>query len=261
MADHIWIGEVQDDKVVILQASHHFKRQIRRAHLRLFVIRRHLLRADREIVIFASKRDFDTSVKEKGDVRIFLCLCSAKLLQARSGNHFAENVRHRLRPENHAAALGGVSRVVFRQRVVADFRRHFAVEAVEVFVEKRDGKLARAVGPEVEPQDHIAIAHTLFVRVTENHWQEKFIAARFLDIGGLNGIGWRNLFLRAFAEHNRVPRELVSLPALVAIHRVVATDDRGDLRAARFEFGFELFQITHAACGRSVASVGDRVNH
>ena len=65
--------------------------------------------------------------------------------------------------------------------------------------------------------------------------------------------------LVAAAEHDGVPRELVALPALVAIHGKVAADDGGDLGHAAGLAGDE-GEVIRAAGRRGVAAIGDGVD-
>ncbi len=55
-------------------------------------------------------------------------------------------------------------------------------------------------------------------------------------------------------EHERVERPLRALPALVAVHRVVAADDRRD------PVGGQLGEIVERRVRRDVAAVGERVD-
>src|SRR5437588_3032537 len=103
------------------------------------------------------------------------------------------------------------------------------------------------------------MANALLIRVCKNErWHELVGLAKF--ILSIQGIGRRRFADFATAENNRVPSLFRSVPATVAIHREVTTDDRYDLRAALLQLILANLQIVCATGRRSVATVGESVN-
>ena len=101
VADHVGIGEVQNDHVVFagVDRLHRLGGQLRRRHLRLQVVGRDLGRRHHDAV-FARVRFLAAAVEEISDVRIFLGLGHAQLRAAGVGHDLAEDVRKALRRED-----------------------------------------------------------------------------------------------------------------------------------------------------------------
>ena len=249
VAYHVRVGEVQDDQIIVLKTAHHLETEVRRAHLRLFVVGRDFLRTNGEVAVFTFERGLDTTVEEESDVWILFRLRRAELLQTGVGHDFPEDVPEALRSEYHSRPEIVVGRVVFCQGVVGSLGCHFAIETVEVSLQERVTKLAGAVSPEVEPENDVPIIDALLIGVIEDHRLHELITTRIAGVGGLHSGARRIAAHFATTEDNGIPRELVALPALVAVHGVVAADDGGDLRAAGHEILFKLRQIGSATSG------------
>jgi hypothetical protein len=95
----------------------------------------------------------------------------------------------------------------------------------------------------------------------EDHGLHELIATRVARIGSLHGGAGRIAADFAAAKHDGIPGELVALPALVAVHGVVAADDRGDFRTAGLQIFFQLGHVGGTAGGRCVAAISDGVDH
>ena len=210
-----------------VEPAQDFVRHLHRAHLRLQIVGRDLGRRN-DLAILARHRFLDPAVKEISDVRIFLRLGDAQLLLARRAHHIAENVLERLRPENDRAIVG---RVILGQGDVMHARPDFPVEAVEILEKKSLRELPGAIGPEVEEDDGIAVVDALFVRLGKDQRRHELVRLALCVMPADRG---RRRVRADFAapEHDRVPGELRPVPAPVAIHREIATDDGHDPRPA-----------------------------
>ena len=134
--------------------------------------------------------------------------------------------------------------------------RHFTVKAVKPGIQEGIAHLAGAVRTEVEEKHHVIVAHALFVAVGKNAGLQEFIrlalgVALFHIFGGGTGA------LFAAAQHDGVPCQLVAVPALVAVHRIEAADNRGDFRAVRLDGFFQLAHESGPAGGGTVTAVRD----
>ena len=78
VADHVGVGKVEDDQVVISHPRTHFIGDFAGAHLRLEIVRCHLRGRD-DLSIFIGKGALDAAVKEISDVWIFFCLGDPEL--------------------------------------------------------------------------------------------------------------------------------------------------------------------------------------
>jgi len=94
MADHVGVGIVQYDQVIFTRSDRiqGFMRKLRSRHLRLKVVGCNLGRRDHDTVL-ARIGIFPATIKEVGDVRIFLRLSHTQLREACRSHHFPQNVQ------------------------------------------------------------------------------------------------------------------------------------------------------------------------
>ena len=167
-----------------------------------------------------------------------------------------EQVLHRLRREHHRRVEG---RVVLGHLQVADLREIGAREALEVGVQHDLAELPRAVAAEVEEENAVAVGdeRPRFLHADERGHELVGFLLRVLALHrGHDVVG-----VGPLAEENQLPRELDALPAVVAVHRVVAADDRRDFARADFlQLGLKLGQVMLAAGRRGVAAIEERVD-
>ena len=128
-------------------------------------------------------------------------------------------------------------------------REILALEAVERGVDERARDLAGAVGAVVEEDDRIVVGDHA-VLVADDRLDEFVRHAVFVAL--LNGVD-RVGILHALAVNERVVSVLQAVPALVAIHRVVAAHDGRDLADA------ELTALFHGLCNKVAAGGRGRV--
>ncbi len=131
-----------------------------------------------------------------------------------------------------------------------------------LFAKSRFGQgpddLAHAVGAEVEAQD--AVSGTDARLPADQRGLDELVGlAALVSVAYclLTTGGW-NRSRPPATVHEHVVGALRSLPALVAVHRPVAADDRADAHSSgRVELG----QVVHAGMRQRVAPVGEGVQH
>ena len=129
MADHVGIGKVEDDQVVIRHAREQFFSHFDGAHLRFQIVRRHFGRRH-EPPVFAWKWFLDSAIKKVSDMRVFFGLCNAQLPFSGGAHHFAQNIFEFFGRKNER---GRIANIVLRERDEMHLRPYFAVEPIEIF--------------------------------------------------------------------------------------------------------------------------------
>ena len=211
------------------------------------------------------KRFFDAAVEEIRDMRVFLGLGAAEIFQVLLGEDLRQDVRNFFRRDHVAQPRPGL--VVLRHGDIAEICRPLRIGK---FLETRLGDgarhLARAVGAEIEENHGVVIANRSNRRGRRcgarcNHDRiDEFIGdATFVAAAdGLDRIGG---FHRGIAVNHGAIGALDALPAVVAIHRVVAAGERCDAPAANLaDFLLQLLDVFDAAVRRSVATVHEAVD-
>ena len=190
-------------------------------------------------------------------MRVFFRLGDAQLREAEAGQVFAERVLHRLRRIGDGR-IGDQVLFVFGERDErGQLERTRPREAGEVAIDEGVSQLARAVGAEIHEHDGIAGLHLPVAR----------------DDGGLDGFvvlaarigrierGDRAVEERRVAFGDGLEGKLHAIPALVAVHRVVAAAERGDEGAGHIRaFGLESFERGARAARRRVAAIEEGVH-
>ena len=232
MADHVAVGVVADDGVVLsgLDRRDELVGNLRCAHLRLEVVGGHVGRRH-ENAVFARIDVLDSAVEEVRDVRVFLGFGDAQLLSSQARNVFAKAVADRLRRERDGK-LREFLAIGREAHVSPELRHPGAGERAEGGVGQRTRDLARAVGAEVHEHDDITVGHRRVpsVAIRDCRGLDEFVifAAR---VGGVQcGLRRGGRIGRATVDQQIVGRR-DAVPALVAVHRVIAPDDRRHARA------------------------------
>src|SRR6266481_975655 len=171
VADHVGIGEVEDDQIVFRHAREHFVGDLKRAHLWFQVVGSNFWRGN-QFAIFARKRFLDSAIKKVSHVRVFLCLRDAQLRFAGSADHLSQDLAKLLLRKNERRTKADV---VLREADKMDLRPDLAVEAIEIFQQKRLRQLSRPISTKVEKQNGVAIAHALLVRLEENQRRHELV--------------------------------------------------------------------------------------
>ena len=183
---------------------------------------------------------------------ILLGLGNAQLRFALFCQIFAHHVCKHLRTERHLHVrhCGVVLRkahVIQRKTAVA------ALEARKTVVYKGARNLPRAVGTEVE--EHNAVPGRYAAALTRDGRHDKFIRYA-LGVAVRHHLCGRAV--HALAVHHRGVGLLHALPAVIAVHRVVAARDRGNsANADLVHFGLQFLDKALAGIGRHIAAVHD----
>src|SRR5512138_1811711 len=140
---------------------------------------------------------------------------------------------------------------------------HRALESVEAVEHDRAGQLARAVRAEVEEDDRITVtedANRLPLRIDDDARLDELVG----DVRGVRSFDqvFRRLRFRVcLALSDRVVGALGAIPALVAVHGVVAATHRADPSDARLGEGLlELADVTRPSGRGSITPVRDDVH-
>ena len=256
VAHHVAVGKVQDDDVVFaaLDAPHALVGHEVGAHFGLQVVGCHLGAGD-EGPVLALEGRLDAAVEEEGHVGVFFGLGDAQLGEALFGQILAHDMGEGLGLEGHlhvghGDVVLGEADVVHRQAAQA------ALKAGEGVVDKGAGDLPRAVGAEVE-EDH-GVARRNPAALAGDGGDHELV-------GHAGGIAFFHDLHRAALVALAVYEGGVGLfhpvPAVVAVHGVVAAGDGGDFAHAQLgELLLELLDVALAGIGRDVAAVHDGVH-
>ena len=256
MPDHVGVGVVEHDQVVLAGADRRdgLCGQFGRRHFGLQVIGRDLGRRHHDAVL-AVVRLLAAAVEKIRHVRILLGLRHAELRAAGGGNHLAEDVRKGLRRQDGSHQLVefvGVLRHADRAGETNDARTR---EAGEIRIEHRAQNLPRAIGAEVEAQHAVAVPHAAII--ADHRRQDELVELLFRI--SVRDRGLRIGKARRVGVDNGVIRLLDALPALVAVHAVIAADHCGDAHRRR-QRGDEPLEIVAGGLWRRIAPVGQSVN-
>ena len=131
-----------------------------------------------------------------------------------------------------------------------------ARKSVEVGLEQRAKDLAHPVGAEVETQDAVAVPHPLIVA---DRGRDDELVERVVRVGVAHGVD-RSGEMRAVGVHQGVVGLGHAVPALVAVHGVVAAADGDDPHADRQRIR-QPRNIVRAGLRRRVPPVGKGVHH
>ena len=190
-------------------------------------------------------------------MRVFFGFGNAQLGQAVIGNDLSENVMQRFGAEH------GFHETVMVNRVFGHTDRHgesylfLALKAAEFLIGQSIKNFTGAVGAEVGHQNSIAVGATLIIA---NH------AGNDEFVGNTGLIRSFNRFLNrgiAFAgsRNNVVVSGFDAVPALVAIHGVKASGQRGNTNIFHlFDRIFKIGQKTFGRRRRRVAAIQESVN-
>ena len=130
-------------------------------------------------------------------------------------------------------------------------------------MDERASDLPRSIGSEVEENKGVTIldlTHRLAIGV-HDHGRLDELVTLVRCVAGLDRLRGAPRLL-TFAEHVRFVRALGALPAVVAVHGVIAANYRPDPTDSNSrDLLFQLLQICGSAARWGVASVHNRVHH
>ena len=253
VADHVGIGEVQNDHVVFAGADRldRLGGEFGRRHLGLQVVGRDLGRRHHDAVL-ALVGLLAAAVEEVGDVRIFFRFGHAQLRAAGVGHHLAEDVREALRRKDRLHQPVEIVAVLCHAGRRGEFDFALAREAGEIRIEHGAEDFAYPVGAEVEAQQAVAV---LDPAIAADHRRHDELVELLFCVGIIDG-RLRVWKARALGFDDGVVGFGDALPALVAVHRVIAPDHGGDRNGLR-QRGGEPFQVVAGRLRRRIAAVGD----
>ena len=190
-------------------------------------------------------------------MRVFFRFGQTQLVHALPRDHLAQAHAHGFLGKGHRQGKVGV---IGRHGGHGGQLRHPApLESGEVRIHERLGKLAHAVGAEIEEEQAVAVLQGGDVPAFQQHGLDEFVADAlgigvFHSLDGIRGMA-------ALAVDHEVPDPGHAPPALVAVHGVEAPRQAGH---AHILHGDDLFQeaahIGGAAPGRGVAPVHEAVD-
>src|SRR5581483_6766890 len=141
------------------------------------------------------------------------------------------------------------------ERRQVDPGHHATRKLVELRLTERPRELAGAVGAEVEVQHGVAVGHP--VVIADDGGLDELVG--LVPFVGLRDGGLGRRGVPALGVDDRVVCPRHSIPAAVAVHRVVAAAYGGDPPGV-LEPALELREVAGARPGRRVAAVGERVH-
>ena len=187
---------------------------------------------------------------------VLLGLGDALLAQTGGAHHLREQT---LELPGRVGDGERIVRVVLGHRHELEVRRAATLEPVEVGQGQRGDELAHAVGAEVEAQHSVAVLHPSLRGIPDAAGLDELVP-HVVPVGALDRLSRRIEGLTDSSD-KQIEGARNALPALVAIHSVVATDHRND--APDPGIGDVLLERAHvvdARTGRSVATVEQRVH-
>src|SRR5205807_9236703 len=115
----------------------------------------------------------------------------------------------------------GKADVVLREADKMDLRPHLAVEAVEIFHQKRLRQLSRPISAKVGKENGVAIAHALLVRLQENQRRHELVGLAKCVLS-LNRCGRRRFAKLTTTKNDCIPGFFRAVPPSVTIHCEIA---------------------------------------
>src|SRR6266496_3623684 len=149
VTDHVGIGEIQDDEIVIGHSCQHFVGDLKRAHFRFQIVGSNFWRGN-QFAVFTRKRFLNSSIKKVSYMRVFLRLGDAQLLFPRRAHDLREDFVKLLLRKNERRSKADV---VLREADKMDLRPYLTIEAVEILQQKRLRQLPGPIGAKVEKQN------------------------------------------------------------------------------------------------------------
>ncbi len=225
MAHHVTVGVVADDEVVAaaVDSLHQLVGHFGRTHLGLEIVGGNVWRRHHD-AFFARKGVFPSTAEKEGDVGVFFGLGNAQLGLALLGQVGAEHVvevlgRKRAGCVDIRGVLGGSDEA-------GELRHVASLETVKGGVGESAGELARTVRAEVHEQYAVAIANrgTVVTVCSHGGGQHEFVVL-VPAVGRRQASGRVGRAVCGTASGEELPRLLNALPAVVAIHCIVAPDD------------------------------------
>ena len=265
VADHVAVRVVYDDEPVgvVLQAAEQFVRHVVGVHLGVRGERRGVEARFHLDLVFALGRRRGLAVEETRDVAELLGLREAELADASLRDDLAEEVIHAAARAHRAEQVVLELVPVAREAEERHLRPRTALARI-IVAHERLRQLNGAVLTVVRVHDDVAILHA---RIVANHVAGDVFVGHRRTVGRLTVFIFRlhrlldRRGLLALAADDAVVGLARERPVLHAIHAVVATHRRADLRIADGgEFLFQAGDVFERRTRRRVAAVEERMN-
>ena len=256
VADHVAVGEVQDDDVVLaaLNAGLALVGNLVGAHFGLEVVGGNL-RAGDDLAVLALAGLLNTAVEEEGHMGVLLGLGNAQLGLAVGGQILAQRVLQ-LHRRVRDLAVGHRGVVLGHTDIVDLLAAAAALKAGKVVVAEDAGHLTGTIRAEVHEDDGVAVLHAATL-AGDNGNDE--LVGHVGGIAGLDGLGSVGGVV-ALAVDERGVGLLLAVPVVVAVHGVVTSGDRGDLAQPQLvQLGLQVGQEALAAVRVGVTAIHDAV--
>ena len=202
-----------------------------------------------------------SAVEEERDMCVLLRLSDAQLRIAEILHILTERVVDLLGRERHECIH---ARLVLRERRERDLQRLIALEAVKLLIHKCMRELTRTIGTEVVEDRAVAVLHA---GISLDHERDDELIRHALGLLARVGVGGKHAVDRRLCRRlrlcmrNRLIGKLLALPAVIAIHRVVAAADRRDLADTDLRRLFlDCREVFRRALGRHIAPIEECVN-
>ena len=257
MSNHIGISKIHDIYVGLIVFNRRGKRVGNSgfAHLGLQIVGRNLRARDNRTLL-PLLFSLNATIQEERDMRILLGFGDMVLAQTSGRKHIGEHVFR----ECFRECDGGVDRrVVFRHAHEAHLRCACTHKPVKIGIDNRMRDFTGTIGTEIEEHNRIAIEHTARIEGARHHELVGYIAI----VGSLHECIGGNIAAR-FGAYDGIEGLLHALPALIAVHRVIAPRNRSDFCHARKTFFsdelFKLLDIALAARRRHIATIHEAMD-
>jgi len=201
---------------------------------------------------------FTAAIEEESNVRILLRFGDTQLFKSLRRNVFTDGVVDIFLVEKNMQPLE--FRIVRRHTAVVK-RQFFHAVFGHILLGQHDRQLFRPVIAEIEENNHIIRPNQpqrLVVRTDTGDRLDKLVGHTFV-IGFLHGGNRIGRFL-ARAVHQQVVCFLDTLPAFIAVHRIVTADDRSDLAPGNLQMVPQTLDETLTAARIGVAAVHEAVD-
>ena len=254
VADHIAIREVDDDEIKFLgiDSGHEFLRHLGSRHLGLEVVGGHF-RGSHEDTLLTVEGCLTATVEEECDVGILLGLGDMELCLAILREILGESLLHIALGEDDVDTLEGI--IIGGHAVELEIGN--GVHSILGVLGEDSRQLLGTVVAVIEEDDHMAGTDTA-IDILVDDGLEEFVGHTLciacLDCSDEIGS------LLALAIYEHIISIFKALPAMVAVHGVVATDDGGNLTCRLGTMLLHVFEESGTGLGVGVAAIHEAMD-
>ena len=259
VSHHVAVGKVQTYKVVftLSQSRRQFVGHLISTHFWLQIVSRHL-GARHQNAVFTIKHRFASAIEEERHMRVFFRLRDAQLLESLLGNPLSDRIGHVFLREKHMYARE--RRVIRRHRGKEKIQR---LHAFDFGLRKYRRQFFGAIVAEIDENDRVTRLNATDRTSLHVHTYVRFheFVGHAFVIGSCHGI------LRVGVSGSLpLDQQIIgfthALPALVAIHSVIAADKTGHRpgQRTRVHLFFNLAHKAKTALGIRVAAIHESMH-